>query len=134
MLPIERLAEWLWCGGERKCVAQILTLLRSERVRREGREQHRTTPRQQVQPLTRERPRHRRRHANAVRIRYVEGAMLHTAKCQCVHAHLPRARPLGPARVVTDAADLEVSGRQMTHGVAADDEARSSCSPNRTVQ
>ena len=116
--------------------AKVAALLFAERVGRERDEQHRPAAREQIEPLAVERPRDRVRDADAVGIGDVERAVLRAAKRQRVHAHLSRARPLGSARVVADATDLEYTGREMADGVAADDERiarrrRESCDRDR---
>src|SRR5678816_3317380 len=79
--------------------------------------------RDRIEPLPIVGPWNGVRHADAIGIGYIEGAMLWAAERQGVHSHLPRARPFGAARIVADSADLETARGQVTHRVASDDQA-----------
>src|ERR1041385_9205743 len=60
--------------------------------------------------------------------------MVRAAKRERVHSHLSRPRPFGAARVVTDATDLEVPGREMADRVATDDETIAGRTSDRSIQ
>ena len=120
--------------GERQRGLEIAPLVAAERIGRQRHEQHRPAPREQIEPLPVERPRDLRRDADAVRIGDVERAVLRSAERERVHAHLAGARPVGAARIVADATDLEVPRRQMTDRVAADDEALAGRGANGAIQ
>src|SRR5438477_161152 len=108
-------------------IAQGLSLFVSNRPRFRRNQESRAGPRDEIEPLLVAGPRSRCRDRYAVCIQHEKGSMLRQAKSEGVDAHAPRALPLLAAGIIAGALHLKNPCRQVSYGVARDQDGGIPC-------